>query len=163
MNTIIKSIAALSIVLLMVPTTFGQEGKRAGGKEKKEKIEQLKISFINTELALTPEESEKFWPIYNDMESKMKVERKSQRTIEKELRENHATLTDAENKAKVLALYDSEQRETSIKREYYTKIGDKIGYAKSTKLLSLEQKFKRELMKQLKEKKQAGQPAQERK
>lgn len=157
MNTIVKSIAAVALVLFFIPSTFGQESKRAASKEKKEKIEALKISFITTELALTSEESEKFWPIYNELESKIKVEKKAQRSIEKELRENHATLSDTENKTKVLALLDSEQKEIAIKREYYSKIGDKIGYAKSTKLLSLEQKFKRELMSQLnKDKKGPG-------
>jgi len=157
MNTIVKTIAALTLVLFIVPTTFGQEIKQVVSKEKREKIEALKISFITTELALTPEESEKFWPIYNEMESKIKTEKKNQRKIEQELRVNHSTLTEAENKTKVLSLFDSEQKEISIKREYYSKIGDKIGYSKSTKLLSLEQKFKRELMSQLgKERKGSG-------
>ncbi len=157
MSTIVKSIAALALVLFMIPNTFGQESKRAATIEKRQKIEALKISFITTELALTTEESEKFWPIYNELESKIKVEKKTQRSLEKELRDNHATLTDAENKTKVLALFDSEQKEIALKREYYSKIGDKIGYTKSTKLLSLEQKFKRELMSQLnKDKKGSG-------
>lgn len=149
MNTIMKSIAAVTLVLFMIPNTFGQEGKREVTKEKREKIEQLKISFITTELALTTEEAEKFWPIYNEMEGKIKVEKKAQRSLENELRENHATLTEIENKSKVLAVFESEQKEITIKREYFTKIGDKIGYTKATKLLSLEQKFKRELMSQL--------------
>ncbi len=149
MNTIVKSIAALTLVLFMVPSSFGQEGKRPAAKEKKEKIEALKISFITTELALTTEEAEKFWPIYNELETKIKAEKKTQRALEKDLRENHATLTDTEKKTKVLALFDAEQKEIALKREYYSKIGDKIGYSKSTKLLSLEQKFKRELMSQL--------------
>lgn len=157
MNTIMKSIAAVTLVLFMIPSTFGQESKRAASKEKREKIEQLKISFITTELALTTEEAEKFWPLYNEMETKMRVEKKAQRSIEKDLRDNHATLNDADKKSKVLALFDSEQKEIAIKREYYSKIGDKIGYNKSTKLLSLEQKFKRELMSQLnKDKKGSG-------
>lgn len=149
MNTIVKSIAAVTLVLFMVPSTFGQENRREQAQEKKEKIEALKISFITTELALTIEEAEKFWPIYNEMEAKLKAEKKIQRNLEKELKENEATLTDAENKSKALALFDSEQKEVTIKREYFTKIGDQIGYTKSTKLLSLEQKFKRELMNQL--------------
>jgi len=155
MNTIVKSISTVILVLFMLPNSFGQEKKEAM-KEKKEKIEQMKIEFITDELELTTEEAGKFWPVYNEMEAKLKTEKRTQRKLEKELRENHATLTDAENKSKVTAIFDSEQKEIAIKREYYTKIGDQIGYKKSTKLLSLEEKFKRELMEQLKEKKQAG-------
>ncbi|MEJ6583117.1 MAG: hypothetical protein QNL61_00550 [Crocinitomicaceae bacterium] len=157
MNTIIKSISAVALVLFMIPIAFGQENKRENSKEKKEKIEQMKITFITNELALTIEESDKFWPVYNEMESKLKTEKRTQRKLEKELRENHSTLSDADSKSKVTAIFDSEQKEIAIKRDYYNKIGDQIGYKKSTKLLSLEQKFKRELMQQLKEKKQGGQ------
>ena len=120
----------------------------------------MKISFITTELALTTEESEKFWPIYNETESKIKAEKKTQKKLEKDLIDNHATLSDADNKSKITAIFDSEQKEISIKRDFYNKIGDQLGYKKSTKLLSLEQKFKRELMQQLKEKKQGGDQAQ---
>ena len=160
MSTIIKSISAVILVLCMTPNSFGQENNREMKKEKKEKIEQMKISFITDELELSPDEAQKFWPIYNEMESKIKGEKKSQRKLEKELRENPATLSDADNKTKVTAIFDSEQKEIAIKREYYNKIGEQIGYKKSTKLLSLEQKFKRELMKQLKEKKQVGSQSQ---
>lgn len=169
MNTIIKSISAVMLVLFIVPATFGQEKKREFSterKEKKDKIEQMKVDFITAELELSKEEAEKFWPVYNEMEAKLKAEKKTQHKLEKDLKENQATLTDAENKSKVTAIYDSEQKEIAIKREYYNKIGDQIGYTKSTKLLSLEQKFKRELMKQLKEKKQAesqGKPNQDKK
>lgn len=157
MNTIVKTFAAMVMILFILPNTFGQESKRAIAQEKKEKIEALKISFITTELELTSEESEKFWPIYNEMEAKIKAEKRARRTLEKELREQHATLSDADNKTKVLAIFESEQKEIAIKRDYFTKIGDKIGYTKSTKLLSLEQKFKRELMSQLgKDRKGAG-------
>lgn len=160
MNTIIKSISAVALIIFMVPNTFGQDNKREVSKEKREKVEQMKIEFITDELALTKEESDKFWPIYNEMESKIKAEKKTQKKLERDLRDNHATLSDADNKSKVTSIFDSEQKEIAIKRDYYNKIGDQIGYKKSTKLLSLEQKFKRELMQQLKEKKQDGNQAQ---
>ena len=107
MNKSVKSIAAVVLVLFMIPSAFGQEGKREASKEKREKIEALKISFITTELALTTEESEKFWPIYNETESKIKAEKKTQKKLEKDLRDNHATLSDADNKSKVTSIFDS--------------------------------------------------------
>lgn len=161
MNTTMKSISVVVLSLFMISTSFGQE-RREEMKGKKEKIEQMKVEFITSELELSKEEAEKFWPVYNEMESKLKAEKKTQRKLEKELRENHATLSDADSKAKVTEIFNSEEKEVAIKREYYNKIGDQIGYKKSTKLLSLEQKFKRELMEQLREKrKEGGEPPRE--
>jgi len=39
-------------------------------KEKKEKIKALKIAYITNELALTPDEATKFWPLFNAFEDK---------------------------------------------------------------------------------------------
>lgn len=147
-----KTILAAFAFLFIVPVTFAQKERGEVSKEKREKIEALKISFITTELELTPEEAEKFWPVYNEMEAKVKQEKKAKRVIVKDLKTNHATLSDADKKAKVMEMYDREQKEIEIRKEYFTKIGDKIGYTKATKLLSAEEKFKRELMKRLKEK-----------
>src|SRR5260221_12101410 len=33
--------------------------------QKEQNIEALKVAFISRELNLTPEEAEKFWPVYN--------------------------------------------------------------------------------------------------
>ena len=144
MNTLMKSICTFFFLIAFTNISYGQNSKR-------EKIEQLKIAFITNELELTSEEEEKFWPIYNEMESKIRVEKRKQRKIEQELREYHATLSGDENKAKAMAVFESEKQEIEVKKTYYTKIGAQIGYSKATKLLSLEQKFKRELMQQLKE------------
>ena len=58
---------SILFTLLLISTTilFGQVPK-----EKREKIKQLKIAFITEKMQLTPEEAEKFWPVYNAFEQK---------------------------------------------------------------------------------------------
>jgi hypothetical protein len=147
-----KTILTTLAFLFIVPVTFAQKERREEMKEKKEKIEALKISFITTELALSSEEAEKFWPIYNEMETKIRQEKKARRILINDLKTNHESFSDADKKSKVMEIYDHEQREIEVRKEYYSKIGDRIGYSKATKLLSVEERFKRELMRSLKEK-----------
>jgi hypothetical protein len=48
-------------------------------KEKRAQLESFKIQFISKKLTLTPEEAEKFWPIYNEQKDaihKLMQERK---------------------------------------------------------------------------------------
>lgn len=48
-------------------------------KEKRAQLESFKIQFISKKLNLTPEEAEKFWPIYNEQKDatrKLMQERK---------------------------------------------------------------------------------------
>jgi len=136
------------LALMIIPVTFAQE-KRQHQASKKEKIEQLKIAFITKELDLTTDEAEKFWPVYNEMSKKLLEEKKSRKKITKELREGLETMPDEDIKQKTNSILDSDIKQAELKKEYTEKIADIIGYKKATKLLSLEQRFKRELLNKL--------------
>lgn len=142
MKPINKSILLVLTLLFIVPAAFGQDD----GERKQEKIEQLKIAFITRELALTSDEAEKFWPLYNEMADALKAEKKIQRKIGKEIRAGQGQLSEADYKKKSLTILDSQIKEAQLKKEYHIKIASIIGYKKATKLLSLEQRFKRELL-----------------
>ena len=45
-------------------------GDRAEIEKKKEKIEAIKVAYISEELELTVAESQAFWPVYNELQSK---------------------------------------------------------------------------------------------
>ena len=40
------------------------------------RVEDIKIAYMNRELSLTPEEEQKFWPVYNNYFSEIKQARK---------------------------------------------------------------------------------------
>ena len=145
-----KTVPFLAFAFLLSAVSFAQPNKKsekqAERKAHHEKVEKMKISFITKELDLTTEESEKFWPIYNEMSKKIRTEKKLQRSTGKELKKNHDTYSDSDFKAKTDLIFDSEAKEASIKKEYTGKIAGVIGYKKAAKLLSLEQRFKRELL-----------------
>jgi len=54
--------------------------------KKQEDIEALKVAFITKELALTPDEAQKFWPVYNQYSNQLKTVRQENPTdvIEKD-------------------------------------------------------------------------------
>ena len=54
----------LLILFVMVASFFSVTAKAQDG----EKIKALKIAFITQKLQLTPEEAQKFWPIYDQYE-----------------------------------------------------------------------------------------------
>ena len=59
--------ALLSLFLLVYTCaiSFAQPPEDDNNKEKREQIQAQKIAFISTQLELTPDEAQKFWPIYN--------------------------------------------------------------------------------------------------
>ncbi len=122
------------------------KGPPPSEKENEAKIEQLKIAFISKELNLTTAEAQLFWPVFNEMEEKLKLIRKESRAIEKEIAEKFDKLTDEEAETMMKTLFANEERELSIKKEYATKFSAVIGKKRALKLLSLEHEFKRELL-----------------
>ncbi len=112
-----------------------------GGKN--EKIEALRVAFITDKLKLTTDESQKFWPVYNDYQDKLKAARqefKKQPTIFANDKEAQDYL-DAELLLK--------NREYSLYKEYYEKIKKTIPIRKVAELRQAEEDFKKELLKQL--------------
>jgi hypothetical protein len=121
-----------------------------------EKVEQLKIAYFTKELNLTTSEAEKFWPIYNEMENKIKEIRKNRRKIAKNLQQNGDSLSADVVKKNTIAIFDSEISEINVKKEYYNKIGDAIGYKKASKVYKVEMEFKKKLLHKLKEERGNG-------
>ena len=65
MKKIITIIAAAMAVLCL--STTASANKRCG-EDWKEKMQSEKIAFLTTEIGLTPEEAQAFWPVYNQVE-----------------------------------------------------------------------------------------------
>lgn len=106
------------------------------------------MAFISKKLELTNAESEKFWPLYNEYNDKVKAIRKNLRQSYRSKAEN-ASDKDAEE----LYLLDlqSRQAETDVHKLYSEKIRGIIGTKKFVKLRVAEEEFKRELVKTIKE------------
>lgn len=142
-----------TLILLSVShAVFAQEVEM----KRKEKVKQLKIAYFTEELKLTVAESEKFWPVYNEMEEKIKAKRRENKKIAEEIGKNSETFTDEDFKKNVNKMFDNEIAETNLKKEYYGKIAAVIGYKKASRLLKLEREFKKKLVRELKKRREQG-------
>ena len=47
-----------------------------GSQKKQENIEALKVAFLSKELVLTPDEAQKFWPLYDQYSKELKLLKK---------------------------------------------------------------------------------------
>jgi hypothetical protein len=112
-----------------------------GGK--KEKIEALRVAFITEQLDLTTDESQKFWPLYNEYQDKLKAAR----------REFKALPTSFANDKEAQEYLDAEllfkQRELSLYKEYFDKFKKILPVKKVAQLRKAEEDFKKELVRQL--------------
>ncbi len=118
---------------------------------KYEKIEALKIGFITEKLALTSKEAELFWPIYNKFEQDIKTVRRKQRELTKAFKLK-AKPTEQEADKYINEQLVLKQTEIDSIKKYIPEFKKVLPTAKVAKLLSIEQEFKIQLLKKIKDK-----------
>lgn len=65
-------------------------------KDRWERIRSEKVAFLTDKLALTPAEAQKFWPVYNELESKRWEAQQCRRDLEVKVKEAEESLSDKE-------------------------------------------------------------------
>ncbi len=137
----------LFIVALIFPFVLSAQP----GKERKmERVESFRTAYITQQLNLTPEEAQRFWPIYNQLTDALKANRQQYKP-KKEL----ADMTDAEAEQLVNSVLEQEQKAIALKKEYFQKLKSAIPVKKIAKLHRIEQDFKAEILKKVKENRQS--------
>ena len=63
------------ILALIIVTSFAKAQDEQASVKKQQDIEALKVAFISKELELTPDEAQKFWPVYNQYSKEIKATR----------------------------------------------------------------------------------------
>lgn len=143
MKQVTKSIAILAIMLFST-AILAQDGVRREMIE--QNLQAQRVAFITQRLDLTPDESAKFWPIYNEFKDKEKAMRKEGRPGER-----LNTLSEAEAKSTIQEHLEIEQQVLNLKREYFTRLQGAIPSTKLVRLGMAEEAFKLEILQRLRE------------
>jgi hypothetical protein len=120
-------------------------------RDRHDKIKTLKIGYITQELSLTPSEAEKFWPIYNVLDSKITELRKSERRdIGSKLRDGFDTLTDEDADVLIDRWLQIESETLKLRQELVLNLRTVLPPKKIIRLRKAEDDFKRRLLEQYK-------------
>ena len=139
------------IVLLNVPF-FGiaqeevEQQTPPDGKAR-EKIEAARIALITERLGLTPEQAEKFWPVYREFSSKQQEIRKELRDARKQLDPNNPN-PEKEKQLVNLGL-QLKQRELDLEKDYSGRLLHVITAQQMLNLRNAEREFQRLIINQL--------------
>lgn len=121
----------------------------------KEKIEAARIGVITNKLGLTPEQAEKFWPIYREFSDKRMELRKEFRAEQEKLNPDQAT---QEQKQRLVELgLNLKQRELDLERTYSGKLLNVISADQMLNLRAAERDFQRMLINQLQQRREMQQ------
>ncbi|MEN9640232.1 MAG: hypothetical protein RLZZ262_2101 [Bacteroidota bacterium] len=144
-----KTIAHIAILLLaMMPAALIAQMDNERG----ERIAELRKSFIAERLALTPEQDQQFWPMYDkyvaERKGVTKKIRKSQLLID------NGGLTDAELRKAIDELTAQRKVEADLDANFIKNAIPIIGVEKASQLALIEREFKKTLMRKIRERRQ---------
>ncbi|WP_348822991.1 sensor of ECF-type sigma factor [Flavobacterium aestuarii] len=122
-------------------------------KEKKEKIKAMKVAFLTTELDLTPNEAEKFWPLYNTFDDKQfELRHQKMKSYFKRMQgENLDKLSEKEANALLNQMEDNEEDLFNLRKKFVSSLKEILPAIKIIKLKKAEEDFNRKLLQQYKE------------
>lgn len=109
-------------------------------------VQSYKYEFFTKELELTAEQTDKFFPVYEEMEKAVYTVNKEARDLENKISRSEEEVSDLEYEAATNVLYKVKQKEGEIELEYYQKF-DEILSKKQLFLLKIaENKFTQSIL-----------------
>ncbi len=116
---------------------------------KRDKIDALRVTFINEKVNFTAAESQAFWPLYNEYNDKIDQARKSFRQqCVKNI--DFTTLSDKDAEAYLNAELNLKQKEYELYKEYFEKFKKVLPVKKVALLRRAEEEFRKELIRNIK-------------
>lgn len=114
-----KILLILTLVAGSFSAVFAQDGDDL---TKQEKIKALYVAYVTQQLALTPDEAQKFWPLHTQFETDL-------RGVKKDLSE-----------------LDKQQARLDIKKRYQENFNRVIGANRCERFFRMDSEFKRKLV-----------------
>ncbi len=116
---------------------------------KRDKIDALRVTFINEKVNFTAAESQAFWPLYNEYNDKIEQARKSFRQqCVKNI--DFTTLSDKDAETYLNGELSLKQKEYELYKDYFEKFKKVLPIKKVALLRRAEEEFRKELIRNIK-------------
>lgn len=134
-----KKLVILGFILLCSFQVMAQDRD-----EKREQIKALKTAHITEGLNLTPEEAQKFWPVYNRFEEK----RRNLRRREHADIENMECITEERANKMVKEYVEIEKEDYLLQKQFFEELREMFSAKRIIQLKKVEDEFHRKLLKE---------------
>ncbi len=139
-----KNIWMLSLLMgLGMTTLLGQNSDR---NQMRERIESQRVAFITSEVGLTQEEAQQFWPIYNEYRAE---ETRDLMDLIPEKKLNDLSESEAHNM--INQVLEAEKKRAERRSQLVSDLQGVLPPVKVLKLMVAERKFRERLLKAIQE------------
>ena len=134
-----KKLLFIAVFLVCILSSVGQNKNR-------DRIKMLKISFISNAIDLTPNEAEKFWPVYNQHDTKIKQLKSQLERGNFNNSEGLDSMSDKKAKELIDNILNKEGEILKLKKELVKELASVISAKKILKLQKAEHDFNRRML-----------------
>ncbi len=146
-----KKILIFGLFFLSFSIVFGQDQSEvdpvAQDPKVQEKIKNLRIAYISDKLGLTPEQAEKFWPVYRGFSDERKQLRMDFAKSRREINAQNPTPQDQEELVK--RGLELKQKELDLEKDYSGRLMKIITAQQMLNLRKAEGDFQRMIIQQV--------------
>lgn len=134
----------VSIILILLFSTIAGFSQSKKGMQK---IDAARIALITERLGLSPDQAEKFWPVYREYNMERKEIRQEFRKARQGV--DMQTLTEDQSKQLVQKGMEMKQKELNLEKEYSHRLTEVISTQQLFKLKNAEKDFQQMLLKRI--------------
>ncbi len=144
MKKIFATVLLLSVSLAVLAQTPKQDARS--------KLEAARIALITERLSLTPEQAEKFWPIYNEYAEQ-------RRAIQQQFRQSQQgmdlkNMTEKQSQEMMRARMDAKQKQLDLEKKYSERLMNVINTRQLMALKKAEDDFRAMIIRRLEQRRQ---------
>jgi len=143
-----KAILGILLTIILLPAWAQDEDlPPATNTKAHDKIQAARVAYITDQLQLTPQEAEKFWPIYREFAERRK-------TLRQQLKESKQNPTPDQNQeqnsqAALDAQFKIKQQELDLEKDYSGRLLKVISAQKLRTLPDAERRFRQMILDQI--------------
>lgn len=141
----------LIVLLVLAIFTFSDALAQNQGREK---LDAYRIAFFTKKLNLTPQEAEKFWPVYNEFQNKRNSIQTERMQLNRNVNQNELNMSEKDMTEAGDKLISLQMQEASLAMDYHKKFKEILSPAKVIRLYQAENQYRLQLLNELKQNQQ---------
>ncbi|WP_019949305.1 hypothetical protein [Hymenobacter aerophilus] len=148
MNYLFRTLLLLSLLTAGLPATEAAAQGGGGGRrpERLSQLENARVAYITQKVSLTPEQAQKFWPLYNEFTAK-------RRDLNQRLRQLRPSQTDGLSDQQLRDNFNQSfklrEQDIDLEKDYFEKFQRVISVRQVAALFLAERQFTREVIKRV--------------
>ncbi len=132
-----------ALLLAVAPAAQAQGGRNG---QRLAQIENAKIAFITNRIALTQDEAQRFWPLYNEFAGRRRELNRSGRLLRRDMAD---TMNDQQIRDNFNQSFAVRHQELNLEKDYFERFQKVISLRQVAQLFLAERDFTKEVIKRV--------------